>query len=71
VEADLPVNVEFGFKTSSFCSVGGCVEVGVHSDGKVRLRDSKIVNSAVLEFTSEEWDAFVLGVKNGEFDRAL
>jgi hypothetical protein len=32
------------------------------------MRDSKDLNGPVLEFTREEWSAFVEGVIAGEFD---
>ncbi|RJL34138.1 DUF397 domain-containing protein [Bailinhaonella thermotolerans] len=32
------------------------------------MRDSKNPDSPVLTFTPAEWEAFVLGVKDGEFD---
>jgi uncharacterized protein DUF397 len=34
------------------------------------MRDSKNPDSPVLAFTPAEWEAFVLGVKDGEFDLA-
>lgn len=36
----------------------------VHEDGSVTLTNGKVT----LRFTMDEWRAFVLGVKNGEFD---
>jgi hypothetical protein len=57
------------FRTSSFCSLGDCVEVGQRPGGPVVVRDTKDAERGVsLEFTTEEWAAFVLGVKAGEFD---
>jgi Domain of unknown function (DUF397) len=44
-----------------------CVEVAF-VDGAVAVRDSKNQDGPVLIFTSEEWDAFVGGAKDGEFD---
>lgn len=44
-----------------------CVEVAVKSDG-VAVRDSKNPEGPKLFFTNEEWDAFVKGVKSGEFE---
>ena len=35
----------------------------------IRVRDSKNPRGAVLNFTPGEWDAFIGGVRNGEFDR--
>jgi len=54
-------------KSSLSGSNGDCVEVAQLHDG-VAVRDSKHPDGAVLFFTSAEWDAFLGGVKNGEFD---
>lgn len=57
------------YKTSSFCSLGDCVEVGQFPGGSVTVRDTKDLERRVaLTFTRDEWDAFVKGVKAGEFD---
>lgn len=56
------------FLISSFCSYGGCVEVGRSDDGTVLVRDTKDRTQSALKFTDEEWIAFVAGVKAGEFD---
>jgi hypothetical protein len=58
---------------------GSCVEVTVTTDtsrwphkagaGKLYLmRDSNRPDGPVLAFTPAEWEAFVLGVRDGEFD---
>jgi hypothetical protein len=57
------------FKVSSFCSLGGCVEVGLAANG-ILMRDTKDRAQKALTFTDEEWVAFVAGVKEGEFDFA-
>lgn len=57
------------FRISSYCAHGGCVAVGVERD-EVVVRSSRIPDSPVLRFTAEEWDAFVAGVRDGEFDRS-
>jgi hypothetical protein len=44
-----------------------CVEIAF-VDGAVAMRDSKHPEGPVLLFTAEEWDAFVEGAKDGEFD---
>jgi hypothetical protein len=44
-----------------------CVEVAF-VDGAVAVRDSKDPTGPVLVFTAGEWDAFVDGAKDGEFD---
>ena len=55
------------FKTSSFCSGGACVEVGMLPCGAVAVRDSKD-RTRELVFTAEEWGAFLAGAKAGEFE---
>ena len=55
------------WKRSTFCGETSCVEVAVTPDS-IGVRDSKLTHSPVLSFTRSEWDAFVRGVKNGEFD---
>jgi hypothetical protein len=56
-------------KSSLSFSNGNCVEVASLSDGEIGVRDSKDSEGPVLRFTSDEWHAFVGGVRNGEFDR--
>lgn len=46
----------------------GCVEVAF-VEGHVAVRDSKQDGEPVLVFTAQEWDAFLRGVRAGEFDR--
>lgn len=60
------------FKTSSFSSSPGrlsprCVAVAKKGDA-IAVRDTKDAMKTTLQFTVEEWEAFVAGVKNGEFD---
>ena len=44
-----------------------CVEIAFVDDA-IAMRDSKHPDGPVLLFTQAEWDAFVLGAKDGEFD---
>lgn len=44
-----------------------CVEVAFVDDA-IAVRDSKNPTGPVLIFTVSEWDAFVDGAKDGEFD---
>jgi len=44
-----------------------CVEVAFVDD-RIAVRDSKDPQGPVLAFTPAEWDAFVAGAKDGEFD---
>jgi Domain of unknown function (DUF397) len=60
---------------------GACVEITVTTDTSrwphkadaeklYLMRDSKKPDGPVLAFTPAEWEAFVLGVRDGEFDIA-
>ena len=49
-------------------SNGNCVEVAGLSSGGIGVRDSKDTEGPVLRFTPDEWQAFLGGVRNGEFD---
>ena len=55
------------FRKSSFTN-GTCVEVATGTNGEVFVRDSKSPQVATLQFTPTEWQAFLMGVKAGEFD---
>jgi hypothetical protein len=44
-----------------------CVEVAF-VEGAIVVRDSKNPAGPSLVFTENEWDAFVAGAKDGEFD---
>ncbi|WP_300606013.1 DUF397 domain-containing protein [Trebonia sp.] len=46
---------------------GSCVEVARLSRGEIRVRRRE-PRGACLRFTPEEWDAFMISVRKGEFD---
>jgi Domain of unknown function (DUF397) len=48
---------------------GNCVEVAFLGDGTVAMRNSRQPDGPALIFTRAEWDAFVLGARDGEFGR--
>jgi hypothetical protein len=48
-------------------SGGECVEVCI-AHNLVHVRDSKDPGKAILSFTHQEWQAFLAGVRLGEFD---
>jgi hypothetical protein len=54
--------------TSRACNNSACVQVAHLPGGMVALRDSKDIAKRAHVFDSEEWAAFVTGVKAGEFD---
>jgi hypothetical protein len=47
---------------------GDCVEVADNLPGVVAVRDSKNREGPALVFTCTEWDAFLSGARDGEFD---
>ncbi|GAA1591216.1 DUF397 domain-containing protein [Actinoplanes couchii] len=47
---------------------GECVEVAGNLPGIVALRDSKDRAGTTLVFGHAEWEAFLTGVRAGEFD---
>lgn len=46
----------------------GCIEVGFMPDGNYAIRDSTKPEQRPHVFTPYEWECFVAGVHNGEFD---
>jgi hypothetical protein len=56
-------------KSSLSAYTGNCVEVAGLAGDAIRVRDSKNPRGGVLSFTPAEWDAFIGGVLNGEFNR--
>lgn len=48
-----------------------CVDVQKLSDGTIQTRNSKRPDGAVIDYTPEEWGAFVQGIKEGKFDHTL
>jgi Domain of unknown function (DUF397) len=63
--ADLPPE----WVTSTLSKAENCVEVADLPDRLVGVRNSREADGAVLCFTPDEWQAFIGGVRNGEFDR--
>ncbi|WP_433197801.1 DUF397 domain-containing protein [Nocardia sp. CA-107356] len=58
------------FKSSRSSSGKECVEVAHLDEGLVGVRDSKNPTGPALVFTPGEWDVFLAGARNGEFDRS-
>jgi hypothetical protein len=46
---------------------GACVELA-RAGGMIAIRDSKDPGGPVLMYSPAEWQAFLHGAKNGEFD---
>ena len=55
------------FKSSFSANTDNCVEFR-RVEGGVEVRNSKRPDEATIRYTDSEWKAFILGVKNGEFD---
>jgi len=62
-----PVNAKDDPPSGNWGGVPICVEVA-RKDGQVAVRDSKNQNSGHLVFSNEEWAAFLIGAKAGQFD---
>ncbi len=58
---------EFRKSTFSPPATTRCVEVAMRGD-TIGVRDSNDPSKQTLIFTREEWEAFIGGVKTGEFD---
>jgi hypothetical protein len=58
------------WRKSSFSNLNGnCVEIGKLLPDRVGVRDSKDNGTGpVLIFTSAEWNAFIAGAREGQFD---
>lgn len=55
------------YKSSYSGKETNCVEFRRTPDG-VEVRNSKRPDQATIAYTTSEWDAFLKGVKDGEFD---
>ena len=55
------------WRTSTYSGGNGCVEVA-SVDGQVGVRDSKDREGPMLVFTANEWEAFIGGARDGEFE---
>jgi hypothetical protein len=64
----MPTGDSSWIKSSLSFSNSNCVEVADLSGGGIGVRDSKDTEGPILRFTPDEWNAFIGGVHNGEFD---
>ena len=65
---DRPGSGSYWIKSSLSYANGNCVEVASLPGGQIGVRNSRNSAGPVLTFTSDEWRAFLGGVRNGEFD---
>lgn len=63
--ADVPTDLRW--RKSSTSSTGECVEVAFGVD-QILVRHSRDPGGPVLRFTKREWEAFLSGVRAGEFE---
>jgi hypothetical protein len=47
---------------------GNCVEAAQLPAGAVAVRNSRYPDGPALVFTQAEWEAFLLGARDGDFD---
>lgn len=59
--------MSLAWRTSSVSAEINCVQVATSAEG-VEVRHSKAPSGPRLIFTAAEWDAFIVGAQNGEFD---
>jgi hypothetical protein len=55
------------WRSAISCTGGQCIQVAAIGNG-VAIRDSKNPAGAILVYSTEEWETFVAGAKNGDFD---
>ncbi|HKT05847.1 MAG TPA: DUF397 domain-containing protein [Rugosimonospora sp.] len=55
------------WRRSRRCESGACVEVA-RAHGGYAVRDAKDPDGPVLAFTPGAWEAFLAGVRGGEFE---
>ena len=55
------------WRTSTASGGGNCAEVSFTGE-LVLMRSSRSPRGPVLSFSRSEWEAFLTGVRNGEFD---
>lgn len=55
------------WRTALNCDGGACVRVAA-TETSVLIGSTRQPSGLVLEYTPDEWHAFVAGIKNGDFD---
>jgi hypothetical protein len=61
------VSGDFDWRVAQLCESGACV--GVARQGEfVLIGNTSSPEAPVSRFTSEEWNAFIAGIKLGDFD---
>lgn len=62
-----PHKPERQWRKAAGCANSACVEVAIDED-QYLVRDSKDPWGPILTFTAVEWEAFVAGVRAGDFE---
>jgi hypothetical protein len=62
-----PIPTGVTWRKSSFIGGNGCVEVAVLPGGAVAVRDTKDRHRAPHRHSGAAWQAFLAGVRAGEF----
>lgn len=62
--------IRWRISTRSSSNGGQCVEAGPLADGsgRIAVRHSRHPDGSLIIYTRAEWDAFLVGAKDGEFD---
>jgi hypothetical protein len=60
----------FVWRVARDCDGGNCIQVAP-SAGMILIGDTKNPDGPVLSYTRAEWDAFVAGIRQGDFDGLL
>ena len=55
------------WRKSTYSTVQNCVEVAI-GDTEVSVRNSRFPDGPQLDYTPEEWNAFIAGAKDGQFN---
>lgn len=58
------------WRTALNCNGGACIQVAAHEQA-VLIGNSRKPRGPVLSYSHEEWQEFVAGVKQGDFDDLL
>ena len=58
---------QLAWRIARRCNGGACVRVAVAGE-TVLIGDSKSPEGPVLSYSRAEWDAFVEGIRQGDFD---
>jgi len=58
---------EVSWHVARKCNGGECVRVAAHGE-EIVIGSSKHLDGPVISYTRAEWDTFVEGIRQGDFD---